>query len=451
MTSTIETGSPPVPRKRHVDILIVALFSLALRGVLFYLHCREYRLSGGDAITAFGGSDVPGWLGMARHLNQVGDLSYWLMGARPPLFPATVALVLRLGGSPVHAALLQTLFGVVTPVLGYLLALRLFSHSERVTNPQRFALFAGIVMAVDPASVSASAVLLSEPLFNLLFTACILHLAIFIQESRWGHLAFAALWMALAMITRPSAIYFWAAAPLILIPLVKKWWRPALVLMVVGLGVYLGWSARNLRYEGTFTYSTQTNFSLLFLRAASAEHLATGVPTEDIYVAYVRELYREVGDEQAAAKVEAEDAWHFLVAGSPEMYAAMGRLAREKLIDYWPSAIAGTVPGAWRLLFVTYALPDWFRPVEIGYHVVLYGLMLFGLWRSFRNRDWPVFLIAGVPVTYIVGLTLVAQTSAMDTRMRTPASVPIIILAAYGASMAASAIRNRRRNAAETG
>jgi hypothetical protein len=254
--------------------------------------------------------------------------------------------------------------------------------------------------------------------------------------------------MALAMITRPSAIYFWAAAPLILIPLVKKWWKPALVLMVVGLSVYLGWSTRNLRYEGVFTYSTQTNFSLLFLRAASAEHLATDVPTEDIYIDYVRELYRSVGDDEAAAKVEAEDAWHFLVADSPELYAAMGRLAREKLVEYWPAALAGTLPGAWRLLFVTYTLPGWFKPVEIAYHVLLYGLMLFGLWRSFRNKDWPVCLIAGVPVVYIVGLTLVAQTSAMDTRMRTPVSVSIIILAIYGASMAASVIRNRRKDEA---
>jgi hypothetical protein len=448
MALRTDTGTPSVSRKRTVDMLIIALFSLALRGGLFYLRYREYLAGGKDGITAFGGSDVPGWLGMARHLNQVGDLSYWLMGARPPLFPATVALVLRLGGNTLHAAMLQTLFGVVTPVLGYLLALRLFSHSERVASPHRLALIAGIVMVLDPASVSASAVLLSEPLFNLLFTACLLHLTIFIQESRWPHLAFAALWMALAMITRPSAIYFWAAAPFILIPLVKRWWEPALALMVVGLGVYLGWSARNLRCEGVFTYSTQTNFSLLFLRAASAEHLATDVPTDDIYVDYVRELYYEVGDDQAAAKAEAEDAWHFLVADSPELYAAMGRLAREKLVEYWPAALVGTLPGAWRLLLVTYALPDWFRPVEIGYHVVLYGLMLFGLWRSFRKKDWPVFLIAGVPVAYIVGLTLVAQTSAMDTRMRTPAAVPIIILAVYGASMAASAIRNRREAAA---
>jgi hypothetical protein len=451
MTSNIETRTPLKSHRRSLDILTVALFSLALRGLLFYLRYREYLSAGRDGITAFGGSDVPGWLGMARHLNQVGDLSYWLMGARPPLFPATVALVLRFGGNTVHAALLQTLFGVVTPVLGYLLALRLFSSSEKVANPRRLALLAGIVMALDPASVSASTVLLSEPLFNLLFTACILHLTIFIQESRWLHLAFAALWMALAMITRPSAIYFWTAAPLILIPLVKKWWKPALVLMAVGLGVYLGWSARNLRYEGVFTYSTQTNFSLLFLRAASAEHLATDVPTEDIYVAYIRELYWEVGDEQAAEKAEAEDAWHFLVADSPELYTAMGHLAREKLVEYWPAVIIGTVPGAWRLLFVTYTLPDWIRPVEIGYHVVLYGLTLFGLWRSFRNKDWPVFLIAGVPVTYIVGLTLVAQTSAMDTRMRTPAAVPIIILAMYGVSMVSGILRNQQKDAAETG
>ncbi|MBN1119964.1 MAG: glycosyltransferase family 39 protein [Anaerolineae bacterium] len=445
MISTIETETQSA-RKPHADILIVILFSLVLRGVLFYLRYREYLLSGGsDAITAFGGSDVPGWLGMARHLNQVGDFSYWLMGLRPPLFPATVALVLRLGGNTVHAAILQTLFGVVTPVLGYLLALRLFSRSARIVNPHRLALLAGIVMAFDPASVSSSVVLLSEPLFNLLFIATLLHLTIFIQESRWWHLAFAALWLALAMLTRSTMIYFWAVAPFILVPLVKKWWRPALVLMVVSLGVYLGWSVRNLRYQGLYTYSTQANFSLLFLRAASAEHLATDIPMDDIYVTYVRELYQSVGDEESAAKAEAEDLWHFLVADSPEIYAAMGQMARAKLIEYWPAAIAATGIGAWRVLFVTNVFPGWFKPVEIAYHFLLYGLMLWGVWCSIRSRDWPLFLIAGVPIVYMIGLTLVAQTSAMDTRMRTPVSGPIIILAAYGLSAVLAAIRVQRK------
>ena len=168
---------------------------------------------------------------------------------------------------------------------------------------------------------------------------------------------------------------------------------------------------------------------------------------DDIYVTYVRELYLSVGDDKAVEKIESEDLWHFLVADSPEIYTAMGQMARAKLIEYWPAAIAATGIGAWRVLFVTNTFPSWFKPVEIAYHFLLYGLMLWGVWRSIRNRDWPTFLIAGVPIAYMIGLTLVAQTSAMDTRMRTPVSVPIIILATYGASMALAAIRDRRKSA----
>lgn len=378
-----------------------------------------------------GGSDVPGWLGMASHLYLNRDLSYWLMGARPPLFPLTVALVYALGGTTLHAAILQAVFGALTPVLGFLLARRLFLRLD-LPSPERLALLAGCVMALDPASVSASVALLAEPLFNLLFTACLLALTIFIQERRWQALAASALWMALAMLTRPTAIYFWLVAPLILIPLVREWWRPVLVLAAVGLAVYLGWSWRNLRYHGVFTYSLQTNFSLLFLRALSAEHLATGASPDDLQVAYVRDLYLGIGDTGSAELAAPEHFWRFLVADSPALYRQMGRMAREKLLRYWPYALLSTGVGAWRMFGITNSLPGRFRPFELVYHLLLYGLVVWGAWQAFRRRDWGILLLTLIPILYVTGLTLLAQTSAMDTRMRTPITAPLVILAVYG-------------------
>jgi hypothetical protein len=235
------------------------------------------------------------------------------------------------------------------------------------------------------------------------------------------------------MFTRPTAIYFWLVAPLILAPLVRAWWRPALALAAVGLAVYLGWSARNLYYRGVFTYSLQTNFSLLFLRAISAEHLATGADTNDLQVAYVQHLYESVGDTESAALAVPEHFWRFLVADDPAIYAEMGRLARQKLLQYWPYAVLGTGVGAWRMFGLTTSLPGWFAPVELLYHALLYGLAVWGGWQAFRRKDWLLLLVTAIPILYVTGLTLLSQTSAMDTRMRTPITAFIAILAVYGA------------------
>jgi hypothetical protein len=406
----------------------VFALALAARGLLLYLRLA---VQGTDP-RWLGGSDVPGWLGMASHFSQHLDFSYWLLGARPPLYPLVVALVARLGGSYVHAAILQIVFGALAAALATLLARRLLVRGPGLPSPERLALIAGIVAALDPASVSADATLLADPVFNLLFVAFLLFLTRFVQEERWPDLALAALAMGLAMLTRATAIYLWLAAPLILIPLLRRWWRPALALAAVGLAVYLGWSVRNLAYRGVFTYSMQANFSLLFLRALSAEHLATGASTTDLEVQYVQQLYRSIGDEESAALAVPEHFWRFLVADDPRLYAEMGRMAPQKLVQYWPYALIGTGVGAWRMFGLTRALPGWFAPVELVYHAALYGLAACGAWRAFRRRDWELLLLTLVPILYVTGLTLAAQTSALDTRMRTAITAPLVILAMYG-------------------
>ena len=63
-----------------------------------------------------------------------------------------------------------------------------------------------------------------------------------------------------------------------------------------------------------------------------------------------------------------------LVADDPAIYAEMGRLARQKLVQYWPYALLGTGVGAWRMFGLTRSLPGWFAPVELLYHALLYGL-----------------------------------------------------------------------------
>lgn len=433
--SVLSDIAPPETSTRRLiwPTLILITAAIIPRLLLYIDRIRLYHATG--TLYSLGGSDVPGWLGMAAHLSSSWRLDYWLMGARPPLFPISVALVYRAGGGIEEAAALQMLFGVLTVLSTYLLARLVFERTAQVPHPQELALLAGLLMAFDPATLSASVTLMAEPLFNLLFTLTLTCLALYLRQDHWYWLLAAALSLAGAMATRPTAIYFWLAAPLIAIPLVKTWWKPVLALALTGLLVYLGWSWNISQNHGVFTYSLQTNFSLLYLRALSAERLATGVEATALQDEYTREVYRRVGDLEKAANVEPDVTWWaMLVAESPQVYSAMGALAREKLIEYWPYALLGTPIGLARLIGVTQAYPRWFYPVEITYHILLYSAMLWGAWRAWQNRAWWTQLFSGIPILYVTGLTLVSQTSAMDTRMRSPMSASIMILAAYGLS-----------------
>jgi len=420
-------------RRIVINALIIFAAALAIRWLFFAyrldfdLYIRDFD----DTIRA-GGSDVRGWLGYANHFVNAGTLDYWMMGIRPPLYPLSVAAVFALGGGYLAAAGLQIFFGALAPVLGYLMARILFVGALQQEHGELLALAAGLLMVVDPASVSAGAVLLSEPLFNLLMTAFLLSLSVFVVRGGWANILLAALWMALTMLTRPTAIYLWIMAPFVLAPLVKQWWKPALILAIVGIGVNLAWGYRNYVDRGVYTYSMQTNFTLLFLRALSAEHLATGATTDEIQKAYTYELLTRIGEDVSEDEITSEDFWQFHVASTPEIYSEMGKLARERLVRYWFWAAVGTFAGAWRMFALTLTLPQWARPIELIYHVILYGLAVSGGWKAFHRRQWNMLLLCALPILYITGLTLASQTSAMDTRMRSPVSGPIIILAVYG-------------------
>lgn len=421
--------SYPRPAIGRSSLFVLAI-SLLARGWVLYHRLAIQGIRPDQLV----GSDVAGWLGIARHFYLNGDLSYWFLAARPPFFPATVALVYALGGNNLHAAILQTLFGALVPVVGYMMAGRLLVHSEGVQSPEQVSLVVGIALALDPASISTSATLLSEPLFNLTFTLCLLSLTMFVQDRHVRDLLLCGLWLALAMLTRPTAVFFWLVIPLILFLIVKNWWRPALVLAGIGLAVYLGWSYRNLHYAGVFTYTTQANYHLLFYRAVSAEHLATGRTVDDLYADYAREVYLAIGDPEAAVNAHSDTFFLLIVPDSPAEYAAIGRLARQKLLRYWPYALMGTGVGAVRMFARTDLLPGWMTPLEIAYHLVLYSAALWRAYQAYWRREWSLLLLTAIPILYVTGLTLASQVSGMDTRMRTPITPQIAILAVYGAA-----------------
>jgi hypothetical protein len=219
-------------------------------------------------------------------------------------------------------------------------------------------------------------------------------------------------------------------APLLLMPFVRRWRLPAIILVAVGVSVLLAWSWRNLQYAGVFTYSMQSNFQLLFYRAVSAEHLATGATPEALYDRYTRQLYLSIGDTALASAPPKGGIWEFFAVTNPQLHANMGQMGTAILLKYWPYALLGMGVNFIRLFFSSDYFPAWSMPIELVYHVALYSLALAGGFLAYRRKCWQLLTLTVVPIGYIVFINIASTTT--DMRMGSTMMVPIIVLAVVG-------------------
>ena len=160
---------------------------------------------------------------------------------RPPLYPVALAAVQVVGGGWTAERLLGALFGVVSVVLIFLIAERLWDR--------RVAMVAGGIGAIFPPLVFLNASLLSEVLFVPLALAALLATLQYRTDPRYRWLVITGLLCGLAILTRT------AGAPLVLALALGVWTmrprfsRSALaapaVLVLVTLLTLAPWVIRN--------------------------------------------------------------------------------------------------------------------------------------------------------------------------------------------------------------
>jgi len=183
---------------------------------------------------------------------------------RPPLYPAFLAFIFTLGGSPETVRVLQVLLSTITIFLVF----RIASASYGV----RVARLAAGLFAFDPVLVGFSHLLWSETLF-ILIVLCAVNLLIAdsgLQRRR--RLFFAGTLLGMAALTRPQILTF---APFLLIWIVVQTsrrgrsgrskeegthlgaggsaWRASAIILLGCATIVLPWSVRNLITTGTMT------------------------------------------------------------------------------------------------------------------------------------------------------------------------------------------------------
>jgi hypothetical protein len=352
-----------------------------------------------------------------------GDLTFTndLFLMRPPLYPLLVA---ALDLHPLLIIATNIIFGTAVIPLSYVLA-------RKLRLSYRLALVASLIVAVDPTSIKYSGVLVAEPLANLLLALAFISLAIAAKRQTG---ATSVLWAALAgafitfsALTRPAAYLF--SIPMGLwLAFARRQGRilATCALLVFGFGGAWLWMNHNAAAFGHRTFSTVGNFTMLYYRAASVLHQATGQEIDDVYAELARRVEARLGNDTADISAEKR---HEHYTRTPQLQSAMTDVALGVFRDY-PLYYLLTIPvGLYRMLIQVSGpllLPG------IAWNLALLLAAVFGLWRLIHAKDWATAMLLVFPCLYFIGGTLLVCTSCVDTRGRTMITPLLAIMAAYG-------------------
>ena len=355
---------------------------------------------------------------------------------RTPGYPLFIAAVYAPAGqNRIVLCLVQMLVSLLTITMVYATGRRLAGETA--------GLVAGSVLALDPISIVASGLVLSETLF-VVFVALILWSGVRLvsREEREGRDALAlGLALAAAALVRPLGYYL--ALPMLLGVLTAKsfagrpWRRQAAVgaaMLLPWVVLIGGWHARNFAVADTTEFSLIKNVDLLMYRAAGVVALRDGTTLEEAQQRLLEDLPSQAGMSQADyGEMLGERAREILtahpllvvrvgIAGAVRMFAGPGQAS---LTGYLSLAAGGTAA----LLLVG---------CSAGFLLALYLLVATGCMAALRSRrdGWAHALLLGVALYFV----LVSSGPETYARFRLPI---MPILAIYAGLGAAWAIRRR--------
>ncbi len=417
---------------RIAELAIIFILGWALRFGLMV-----YRLTVLDSTPLENSPQAVEYHNLGRALLYRWEWSNYYFAARPPLMPLLIAgLYAIFGEAPIAVALVNITLSAATAVVAVGVA-------SRLTTDRWVARLAGLWAAIDPASVANSINLQAETLANFCLALAMLWLAATVQHRRLRDAALAGLWLALATLARPTTIYLFIFCLPLFVLLIKPWPRLYLAFAALPVLFILLWSARNLNYMGEFTYSSLSDFNLLFYRAVSVERWANGGKSDDVIRReFAAEVERRLGTPVDPSLVDAGFFWRNIAPEDGRRVKIMRAMALE-VFQAHPVWYFATIPvGLYHMYAYTEMYGSPFLP-ELIFNLLFYAAAVSGVVISWRRRWWLALLLPATVIGYITLATMVSQTSGMDTRMRTSTTTAMAVLAAVGLSALFRARRNR--------
>lgn len=384
---------------------LLLVFALAL-GLRFGYAALRWS----DDFSAFDSGDYALYRIGGEHILAEGDFTNSLFLIRPPLFALLVAALDVRDGA---ILLMNAAIGATLAPLTVILARQLGLGAALAT-------LAGLIVALEPASVVYSSFLGPEPLANVTLLVMLIALLAGIRQHnptrQLATGAVASVALTLSVLARPAAFLIWTGLGVWLLLASRRHWRVVAayaLVSVVGIGA---WMAHNARVFDNPTVSSVSSYSLLYYRAASVERWATGHDMDTVYTDLARRVEARMGRDTSQVDTGTR---HTHYSGPAQLTSAMNAVAFETFANH-PLEYFYTIPiGVARMFGFTNPLPRWTRPVEVAWNVALMLGAAAGLWIAYRQKRWLLFWGVFLVAAYFTVGTLFAQTSGLDTRMRT--------------------------------
>jgi 4-amino-4-deoxy-L-arabinose transferase-like glycosyltransferase len=372
---------------------------------------------------------------------------------RPPLYPTFLAGIYAWSGSSrTVAVLFQLLLGGLTVGLTYLFA-------EGLLLSRRNALFAALILALDPLSIMYANMLVTETLFTFYLVAGSLTLVSYIRSYRLGWLILSACMFASAALTRPIGQFL----PLVLLPLivvaggVKQIWPSflkGLLFTAISLTLIFGWVFRNFQAAGIWSLSSTAEFTLTYYSARAVLEVAEQVdkktarariddmikaqaPAENLSPAEMAKLERQVAlgifKKHPAATVNVYLAGIFQFLMNPGLDNICAQLSRAGDVKGCEATRSIERPSFVERLQSKFGNMDGTQLMVAVWSVLflftLYVLSAIGVYALIKRNQWFELLLLGIMIVYLIGLSAGGQTTS---RFRVPTMPYWSVLAGVG-------------------
>ena len=363
-----------------------------------------------------------------------GDLAFTnsLYMKRPPVYSLMVA---ALGIQPFLVIAANITLGIAIVPLTYLLGRQLKLSNE-------VAMLAAFIVVLDPTSIRASSVLRADAMADFWLALSLVSLLI-VRKAETFRIAIisgfvAGIFIMLSALTRPAAYLLWIPMGLWLLFSNMRWRLPAVAAMAaVGLVVVNFWSHHNGVYFNNPSFSSAGTFQLLYVRAASVLHQATGVDIDAVYAELAMQVEARLGNDVEYITAN----WrHRHLASTSEQAAVMTEIA-VNIFRQFPIHYLLTIPvGVYRALFHVSHWPLW---NAIIWNAGLLFSCCIGLLSLLKQRQIESTFYLVLPCAYFLVGTLLVATASFDSRARVMVTPLLAILAAHGIMH----LLNRRRAA----
>ncbi len=371
-----------------------------------------------------GGGDGGGYYALARSIQDGNGLSDPLFMLRPPGLPLIEAALF--GVTTVESPWLVMSVNLVASTATVMVTVLL---AESLGLRRRYALVAGLIVTIDPASVYYGITPLTEPVFTLLLTTLAFVIVKYSEQESGKTRSVIAISSAIGlllagtMLLKPVALAF---VVLVVVAMVARHGRRAYVyspVLLIPVVVWVAWSASNQSQFDNFSYSNSLSYNLLLIKTPTIIHAADGEDEEQIR----RELIYELGERRGVEYGPDVVHYDFTTEADSATLSEMNALALDKWLDY-PSAHFRATATATYSVLVNFRGDRFLSILMSPLRMLLYALAAAGVFIMWRNSRRIAATLTAAIITYFI-LANIFFLGVGDLRLAAPVYPLLAVLA----------------------